>query len=204
MMKKFMLNASLSLSLLLSANGVLAAPELNKPAPQFAVQGSDGKTHSLSDYKGKFVVLEWWNKDCPYVKKHYDSKNMQSLQEAYTKKSDVVWFTVLSSAPGKQGHLSAEEANKVLQASGAKPTTVLLDPKGEMGRAYEAKTTPHMFVINKEGTLIYMGGIDDKPTTDKSDIAAAKPYVKIAMDQALAGKPVTDGSTKPYGCSVKY
>jgi peroxiredoxin len=182
---------------------VWAAPELQKPAPDFSVEGSDGKTHKLADYKGKYVVLEWWNKDCPYVRKHYDSGNMQALQKEYTGKN-VVWFTVLSSAPGKQGHVSAADANKLMAEAKASPTTVLLDPKGVVGRAYEAKTTPHMFVIDPKGTLVYMGGIDDKRGTDRAEIKTATPFVRLALDQSMAGQPVKTASSAPYGCSVKY
>jgi peroxiredoxin len=201
-MKKFLLSASLSL---ISATS-WAAPELQKPAPDFSVQGSDGKTHKLSDYKGQYVVLEWWNKDCPYVRKHYESGNMQALQKEYTGKKDakVKWLTVLSSAPGKQGHVTAAEANKLMVEAKASPTTVLLDPKGEVGRAYEAKTTPHMFVIDPKGTLVYMGGIDDKRGTDKAEIKTATNYVRLALDSSMAGKPIQTASSAPYGCSVKY
>jgi peroxiredoxin len=205
-MKKFLLSASL---LLISATS-WAAPELQKPAPDFTAQGSDGKTYKLSDLKGQHVVLEWWNKDCPYVRKHYDSGNMQALQQQYAKADDkkekpkVLWLTVLSSAPGKQGHVSAAEANRLMADAKASPTTVLLDPKGDVGRAYEAKTTPHMFVIDPKGTLVYMGAIDDKPRTDKAEIATAKNYVREALDASLAGKRIEVASSKPYGCSVKY
>jgi peroxiredoxin len=198
-MKKLLLSASL----FLISVPAWAAPELQKPAPDFSVEGSDGKTHKLSDYKGKYVVLEWWNKDCPYVRKHYESGNMQSLQKEYTGKN-VVWFTVLSSAPGKQGHVSAADANKLMTEAKASPTTVLLDPKGVVGRAYEAKTTPHMFVIDPKGTLVYMGGIDDKRGTDKAEIKTATPFVRLALDQSMAGQPVKTSSSAPYGCSVKY
>lgn len=198
-MKKFLLSASL----LFASATSWAAPQLQKPAPDFSVQGSDGKTHKLSDYKGQFVVLEWWNKDCPFVKKHYESGNMQALQKEYTGKK-VVWLSVQSSAPKKQGNVSAEEAKKIMAEASASPTTVLLDSSGAVGRAYEAKTTPHMFVIDPKGTLIYMGGIDDQPSADKASLKAAKNFVRMALDEALAGKPVQVASSKPYGCSVKY
>jgi peroxiredoxin len=198
-MKKFLLSASL---LFISAAS-WASPQLQKPAPDFSVQGSDGKTHKLSDYKGQFVVLEWWNKDCPFVKKHYESGNMQALQKEYTDKK-VVWLSVQSSAPKKQGNVTAEEAKKIMTDAKGSPTTVLLDSSGAVGRAYEAKTTPHMFVIDPKGTLIYMGGIDDQPSADKGSLKVAKNFVRMALDAALAGKPVTVASSKPYGCSVKY
>jgi len=212
-MKKFLLSVSL---LMISANS-WAAPVLQKPAPDFSVMGSDGKTHKLADYKGQYVVLEWWNKDCPYVKKHYGSGNMQALQaDAKTMKTKdksgkevdvkVAWLTVLSSAPGKQGFMTAAEANKWMSDSKAGPTTVLLDPKGEVGRAYEAKTTPHMFVIDPQGTLVYMGAIDSKSGTDPAEIKHkdTQNYVRLALNSALEGKPVATASSKPYGCSVKY
>jgi peroxiredoxin len=198
-MKKFLLSASL----LFASATSWAAPQLQKPAPDFSVQGMDGKTHKLSDFKGQFVVLEWWNKDCPYVKKHYESGNMQALQKEYTDKK-VVWLSVLSSAPKKQGHLTADEAKKVMADAKASPTTVLLDSSGTVGRAYEAKTTPHMFIIDPKGTLVYMGGIDDKPSADKGSLTGAKNFVRMALDEALAGQPIKVASSKPYGCSVKY
>jgi hypothetical protein len=173
--------------------------------------------HKLTDYQGQYVVLEWWNKDCPFVKKHYSSGNMQALQaEARTMKTKdrsgkevevkVAWLTVLSSAPGKQGFMSAAEANKWMSDSKALPTTVLLDPKGEVGRAYEAKTTPHMFVIDPQGSLVYMGAIDSKAGTDPAEIKDkdTQNYVRLALQSVIEGKPLTTASSKPYGCSVKY
>lgn len=176
---------------------------VGKSAPDFTLTDTHGKKHSLSDYKGKFVVLEWINHDCPFVGKHYGSGNMQKLQKKYTKKG-VIWLSINSSAPGKQGHCSPEKANKLTKEKDAAPTAVLLDPDGKVGKLYGAKTTPHMFIINPEGILIYNGAIDDKPSTNVADIAKAKNYVQTALDEALAGKKVTIRATQPYGCSVKY
>jgi peroxiredoxin len=191
---------------------VSAAPEFSdaaivgKPAPDFSLTDSNGETHKLSDYRGKegkFVVLEWFNDGCPFVKKHYDSGNMQKLQKAYTRKG-VIWFTINSSAPGKQGNHSPEEFNAIIKEKDAAPTALLIDSDGKVGRLYGAKTTPDMFVINKEGILVYSGAIDDQPDTDKDSIPKAKNYVKEALDEALAGKQIKVAITKSYGCSVKY
>lgn len=180
-----------------------AAAVVGKAAPAFSLTDLDGKTVRLSDFKDKFVVLEWVNFDCPFVRKHYGSENMQKLQKAYTGK-DVVWITICSSAPGKQGHLTADEAKEITAEKGASPTRFLLDPKGVAGRAYGAKTTPHMYVIDPKGKLLYNGAIDDKPSTKVADVPTSKNYVVAALDAALAGKPVETTTTKPYGCSVKY
>jgi peroxiredoxin len=180
-----------------------AAPEIGKPAPDFSAVDSNGKAVKLSDYKGKIVVLEWTNDGCPYVQKHYSSKNMQTLQKEETAKG-IVWLTVISSAPGEQGYLKGDEANKLTKSRGAAPTAVLLDPEGKVGRLYDARTTPHMFIVNPEGSLVYMGGIDDKPTTNPADIKTAKNFVRAALDSVAAGKQVERAITRPYGCSVKY
>ena len=190
--------AALLLAVSVSAS---AAPELGKPAPDFTLTNQDGKEVKLSDAKGKYVVLEWYNKDCPFVKKHYKSGNMTKLQKKYGKKG-VVWYSIVTSAEGKEGHLTAAEAKAQLKGMGAK--AILLDEKGEVGHLYEAKTTPHMFVVDKTGNLIYMGGIDDKPSTDIADVKSAKNYVAAALDESMAGKPVTTPSSRPYGCGVKY
>jgi hypothetical protein len=180
-----------------------AAPEVGKPAPDFAAVDSNGKTVKLSDYRGKIVVLEWTNDGCPYVQKHYTSGNMQSLQTDETAKG-VVWLTIISSAPGEQGYVDGTEANKLTKTRGAAPSEVLLDPEGKIGHLYTARTTPHMFIVSADGTLVYMGGIDDKPTTNLADIKTAKNYVRAALDEVMAGKPVQLAVTRPYGCSVKY
>ena len=181
----------------------VAAPTVGVAAPVFTATDTHGKKVSLADQKGKYVVLEWHNQGCPYVVKHYDSGNMQKLQKDLTAKG-VVWLTVISSAPGKQGHVSPGEADAYVKEKGAAPTAVLLDEDGAVGRLYGAKTTPHMFIIDDKGTLVYAGAIDDKPTSDKADVEGAKSYVLAAYEEAKAGKAVTTASTPPYGCSVKY
>jgi peroxiredoxin len=180
-----------------------AAPEIGKPAPDFSVVDSNGKTAKLSDYRGKTVVLEWTNDECPYVVKHYSTGNMQALQKDATAKG-VVWLSIISSAPGEQGYVTGEKANKLTKSRGAAPTSVLLDPDGKTGKLYDAKTTPHMYVVDAQGMLVYMGGIDDKATTAAADVKAAKNYVRAALDAIAAGKPVPTAITRPYGCSVKY
>lgn len=172
-------------------------------APAFTAVDSHGHQHSLAEYKNKFVVLEWHNQGCPYTRKHYDSGNMQKLQKLWTGKG-VIWLTVISSAPGEQGYVTAAQENDYLQRMNAAPTAALLDPNGDLGHLYGAKTTPHMFVINPKGQLIYEGAIDDKATTDVSDIVGATNYVTVALEQSMAGKPVTTPATRAYGCSVKY
>ncbi len=196
------LKAVVFASLILAAAAAQAAPKPGEPAPGFTLGGADGKTYSLADYRGKYVVLEWTNHECPFVQKHYGG-NMQAQQKALTGKG-VVWLSVISSAPGKQGYVDAARALELTRSRGAVPTAVLLDPSGEVGRKYEARTTPHMYVVAPDGRLIYMGGIDSIPSSDPADIARATQYVKVALAEAMAGKPVTDVSTKPYGCSVKY
>lgn len=181
----------------------LAQPEIGAPAPAFTGLDTAGRTWTLADLAGKTLVLEWTNHDCPYVRKHYGSGNMQALQREATG-SGVVWLSVISSAPGKQGNVSPAEADALTRQRGAAPTAVLLDPDGTIGRAYGARTTPHMFVIDGTGKLVYMGGIDDRPTSDPADIEGARNYVRAALADLAAGKPVTMAVTRPYGCSVKY
>lgn len=180
-----------------------AAAKVGAPAPAFTAVDSSGKEVSLADYKGKTVVLEWLNKGCPYVQKHYGSGNMQKLQKAYTAKG-VVWLSVVSSAEGKQGYVTGPEADADTKASGAAPSKVLLDPEGTLGSLYGAKTTPHMYVVDKAGVLRYSGAIDSDSSADPGAIASAENYVAGALDAVLAGKKVAKASTKPYGCSVKY
>lgn len=178
-----------------------AAPQLGKPAPDFTLTDQDGKAVKLSDAKGKLVVLEWFNEGCPFVKKHYGSQNMQVLQKKYAKKG-VVWYSIVTGRKGKQGYLTPEEAQDRLKGMGAK--AILRDEKGDVGRLYSAKTTPHMYVIDKKGDLVYMGGIDDNPSADPADIKGARNHVAAALDEVLAGKPVSTPTSAPYGCSVKY
>ena len=176
---------------------------VGQPAPAFTATDSSGQSHSLSAYKGKWVVLEWTNHGCPFVQKHYGSGNMQKLQQAYTQKG-VVWLSLISSAPGKQGYLDGAQANALNKQRGAHPSAVLLDPTGQVGRAYGAKTTPHMFIVDPQGTLVYAGGIDDTPSADPADIPKSRNFVSAALDAVLAGKPVATATSTPYGCSVKY
>ena len=180
-----------------------AAPAVGQPAPNFKLTDANGKTVTLSDYRGKTVVLEWHNPGCPFVQKHYSSGNMQKTQAAATK-SGVVWLSINSGAPGKQGHMSGKEANAMLAKTGAKPTAYLLDPSGKVGKVYDAKTTPHMYIVGKTGTLLYDGGIDDKPTPRPADIEGARNHVLAALSEIKAGKAVSVPSSRPYGCSVKY
>jgi len=181
----------------------LWAVQVGDPAPDFSAQDSTGKTQTLSEYKGKFVVLEWHNRECPFTRKHYESGNMERLQKEWTAKG-VVWFTVVSSAPGAQGYVTAEQENEYAKQVNASPTAVLLDPTGQLGHLYGAKTTPHMFIINPDGLLIYNGAIDDKPSSNPADIATSNNYVSQALQEAIAGKPVSVPVSRPYGCSVKY
>lgn len=194
----------LSTALLITLSAPLAlAASVGDMAPDFSAKGLNGKTVKLSDFKGKYVVLEWHNQGCPYVKKHYNSGNMQKLQSEWTQKG-VIWLSVISSAPGKEGFVTEKEEKIYMKEKKAAPTQVLFDSEGTVGTLYGAKTTPHMFVINPNGTLIYNGAIDDKASTDQEDIGHAKNYVSAALEEAMAGKPVTTASTRPYGCSVKY
>jgi hypothetical protein len=179
------------------------AASVGQAAPGFTATDSHGAQHSLAEYKGKFVILEWTNQGCPFTRKHYETGNMEKLQKYWTSKG-VVWLTVVSSAPGEQGYVTAQQENDYIRKMNAAPTAALLDPKGDLGHLYGAKTTPHMFVINPQGRLIYEGAIDDKPTTDPADVAGAKNYVTLALEQAMAGQPVTTAVTRAYGCSVKY
>lgn len=185
------------------AGRATAAPTVGGPAPDFSVADTQGKPRTLSEFKGKRVVLEWHNQGCPYVVKHYSSGNMQRVQKRLTG-DGVVWLTVISSAPGKQGHVSPAAADAYVKEQQAAPSAVLLDADGNVGRLYGAKTTPHMFLVDEKGVLVYAGAIDDKPTTDGDDVAGAKSHVLAAYDEVKAGKPVSTPSTAPYGCSVKY
>ncbi|HLJ29804.1 MAG TPA: thioredoxin family protein [Candidatus Angelobacter sp.] len=188
---------------LLVGMGTALAAKVGDPAPGFTANDSNGKTHRLSEYKGKYVVLEWHNQGCPYTRKHYESGNMQRLQKEWTGKG-IVWFTVISSAPGTQGYVTAPEENDYVKKMNAVPTAVLLDPDGSLGHLYAARTTPHMYIIDPHGVLVYNGAIDDHPTSDASDIPGSKNYVSAALQEAMSGRKVTEAATRPYGCSVKY
>ncbi|TWS97115.1 redoxin family protein [Reyranella sp. CPCC 100927] len=182
---------------------VWAKPQVGAPSPAFSGVGSDGKPYKLADYRGKTVVLEWTNHECPYVAKHYRSGNMQALQkDAAT--GGVVWLSVISSMPDSQGYVSAAQANDLSKARNAVPAAVLLDPDGIIGRAYDARVTPTMAIIDGKGTLIYLGGIDSIRSTDLADVPKATPYVKDALRQHAAGQPITHAVTQAYGCTIKY
>lgn len=187
----------------MAADTSVSAPVIGQPAPEFKTTDTQGKPFSLKDMNGKTVVLEWTNHECPYVRKHYDSGNMQSLQKMATG-NGVEWISIISSAPGKEGHVTATQANEIAAKENAVPSRIILDEKGAIGHKYGAKTTPHMFIIDKAGLLVYAGAIDDKPNTDKNDIPGAKNYVRDALTSLHEGKPVADSQTNPYGCSVKY
>jgi peroxiredoxin len=192
---------SIGLALVLSAN--VSAAKIEDAAPAFTLQNSQGEAVSLSDYKGKYVILEWTNHQCPYVVKHYGSDNMQSLQKKYTDE-DVVWLSIISSAPGKQGYVSAEEANQLSADRNAAPTHVLFDPEGEVGKMYAAKTTPHMYIIDPTGELRYAGAIDSIKSANPADIPKAVNYVSASMNALNSGKSPEKTLTPPYGCSIKY
>ena len=196
----------LSLFFLLSGQAFALLP--GKIAPDFTLKNQEGKSVSLSDYKGKYVVLEWYNEGCPFVRKHYDAKNMQMTQDKSQKeklKAQVAWLTINSSAKGKQGHIAnPKEAFETIQRENMLATHLLLDSEGKVGRNYEAKTTPHMYIINPEGKLVYNGAIDSTPSASQSDIPTSKNYVLSALMDIKNGREVASAKTKPYGCSVKY
>lgn len=198
-----------ALALLLVFSGIAVQAENDKKAtvgemaPDFTLTDAHGKTHTLSDYKGKFVVLEWVNFGCPFVVKHYGSENMQKLQKNYTGK-DVVWLSICSSAPGKQGYYEGEELLKAIKEHNVNSSAYLVDADGTVGKMYEAKTTPNMYVINPDGKLVYAGAIDDKPSVNPDDIKGSLNYVTNALDNSMAGKEIDIKTTQPYGCSVKY
>ena len=173
-----------------------AGVNVGKPAPDFTGVDSQGIKHSLSQYKGKTVVLEWTNHDCPYVKKHYNSGNMQKLQKHATA-NDVVWLSIISSKPGKQGHVSGKQANELTQSRNASPSAVILDESSQIGIMYGAKTTPHMYIVDKTGQLVYMGCIDNIPSKNEDDIPKSKNYVRAALDEMAAGKPIKEVSPGP-------
>ncbi len=181
----------------------IAQVEIGKPAPEFTLKDSLGHEVSLSQFLGKYLVLEWLNYDCPFVNKHYNSRNMQNLQETYTGKG-VVWLSIISSAPGQQGYYEPADVNGLNIQKNASPTAILLDPTGRVGRLYGAKTTPYLLIIDPKGIMIYQGAIDDIPSVNPDDVPKANNYVQAALEEAMAGKAVSVPSTKSYGCSVKY
>ena len=186
------------------AASLAAAPQIGQPAPDFSVVDSAGETHSLADFAGQKVILEWTNHDCPFVVKHYSAGNMQDQQRLAREEHDVTWLTVISSKPGSQGHVSPEQSDELTRTRNANPTAVLLDESGDMGRAYDARVTPHMYIIDEEGILRYMGGIDSNPSRDPADIPDARQYVVAALDELANGGEITDTVTRPYGCTIKY
>ncbi len=188
---------------LMPAVALADGPEIGKAAPAFTAVDSNGKTWSLADLKGKVVVIETTNDGCPYVRKHYNAKNMQDQQREAAAKG-VVWLTSASSAKGEQGYVTAAEANQLTTSRDAAPAAVLLDPQSKIARAYGATVTPHMYIIDANGVLVYKGGIDSIPSSNVADIPKAKQYVRVALGEVLAGKPVTDSSTRAYGCTLKY
>jgi len=204
-MKKLKLALAIIIAISFSSVYMTAADkaEIDKKAPQFSLTDSKGKTHNLANYAGKYVILEWINFDCPFVKKFYDADDMQRLQEKYADMG-VVWLSICSSALGKQGHFGNDEINKHIADHKAKMKAYLIDEDGKVGKMYNAKTTPHMYIINPDGILIYAGAIDSIKSTESSDIKKAENYIVSALEQAMNGKPVKTKTSVPYGCSVKY
>jgi len=198
--------AAVSVGLLadhLEADPVLAQLPTGSPAPTFSARAIDGRMINLADFRGRPVVLEWTNPECPSVRKHYDSGNMQKTQAAAAG-SGAVWLTVNSGGEGKQGHLTLAEAREAAAADRSRRTAYILDAAGTLGKAYGATATPHMYIVSADGTLVYNGGIDDKPSTDVDDVAGARNHVLAALGELKAGKPVSVPSSRPYGCGVKY
>jgi peroxiredoxin len=193
-----------------AGRGILASPawaagvaKVGETAPVFNAAATSGRSVSLADQRGKIVILEWTNHDCPYVRKHYDSGNMQTLQKEITAQG-VVWLTLISSSPGTQGYVSPKEADELTASRKANPTAVLLDPSGAVGKAYGATNTPHMYIVDKAGLLVYAGAIDDRPTTRRADVQGAHNYVRAALEDMAAGRAVQTPVTRAYGCTVKY
>lgn len=199
----FLAVSALIFALLLYKPALADGPAVGAAAPVFTGTTSDGETISLEDLRGQKVILEWTNHLCPFVVKHYTTDNMQALQRR-AQEEGILWLSIISSAPGKQGYLEADEVAGVNEARNAVPAHVILDPSGDIGRLYKARTTPQMFIIDEEGTLLYMGGIDDKPTSRHADVATAKNYVTAALDSLAVGEPIADTNTRPYGCAVHY
>ncbi|GAB5486696.1 MAG: thioredoxin family protein [Parasphingorhabdus sp.] len=202
-MRNLTLIPTIAISAIALASPLGAAQKNGAIAQDFKLTDTNGKTVQLSQFRGKNVVLEWHNPGCPFVKKHYDSGNMQATQ-ATARKKGTVWLTINSGAKGKQGHMTGPEANALLKTQGSNPNHYLLDMKGVVGKAYSAKTTPHMYIIDKTGKLVYQGGIDDKPTANKAHIDGARNHVTAALNELNSGKKVSVASSRPYGCSVKY
>jgi peroxiredoxin len=187
----------------LSLTAAQGAIRVSDPAPDLTLKDINGKPQKLSAYKGRYVVLEWMNFGCPFVKKHYETGNMQTLQRETTG-TGAIWLSICSSAKGKEGYMTPEEWKRKTAEQRSSATDVLLDQDGKVGRLYGAKATPHMFIVNPKGVLIYQGAIDDKPTTDQADVKTATNYVRQALNEAKSGQPVSVPTTEAYGCSVKY
>ncbi len=194
-----LISFSISAALATAQSGAV----VGEKAPNFELTDAYGETHNLSDFEGKYVILEWLNHDCPFVRKHYDGNNMQELQKRYTDEG-AIWLSIISSVPGTQGHLQPDEAQEITKAKNASPTAVLLDIDGAVGKMYDARVTPHMYIINPEGVLEYNGAIDDKPTARLRDLEGAHNYVVAAMTSLMNGEPVEVKTNTPYGCTVKY
>lgn len=201
--RKSMIASLAGFAVLALGASMAKAARVGEKAPDFTATDTKGQTHKLSEYAGKYVVLEWTNRECPYTRKHYSTGNMQNLQREWTNKG-VIWLTVQSSGPGKEGYLTAPEENTYLKQANASPTAVFLDPTGALGHLYDAKTTPDMYVINPQGVLIYQGAIDNRPSADPEDVKNAENFVSLALTQAMAGKSLSTPTSRPYGCSVKY
>ena len=201
---KTLVTAAATLALLATATTASAKIANGTSVTDMTVTDSNGVEHNLSDFTGKRVILEWTNAGCPFVKKHYETDNMQALQKEATVDDDTVWLSIISSAPGKQGYVSGEGANELTTSRGAAPSAVVLDPAGDMGKTFAAKTTPHMYIIDEVGTLVYQGAIDDNSSARHSTVAGAKNYVRAAISDLDAGRSVAVSDTAPYGCSVKY
>lgn len=199
----FLVATTFVLSLMVSMPSV-AVPVIGQAAPGFSVVDTQGNTHQLSDFEGQVVVLEWTNHDCPFVKKHYSAYNMQNQQRMARDEHGVIWLTVISSSPGTQGHVSAQQADELTMSRNAEPAAVLLDEDGTMGRAYDARVTPHTYIIDETSTLVYMGGIDSNPSANPDDIPEATQYVVEALKSMAAGESIAEPITRPYGCTVKY
>jgi hypothetical protein len=202
-MKRVVFITLVALGLCASHLSAVADVKIGAPAPEFTATDDHGVSHKLSDFRGKFVVLEWHNNGCPYVQKHYNSGSMQALQKTWTDKG-VAWLTIVSSAPGLQGYVTPEQSQTYVKQMKASPTAVLLDPTGAVGHLYDAKTSPQMIVIDPKGVVIYNGAIDNRPTPDPSSLTGATNYVNQTLTEALAGKPVSTPVSVPYGCTIKY
>lgn len=194
---------ALSLTLLIHSGAARAEPVVGQPAPAFSGAAAEGGTLNLADLRGKTVILEWTNHECPFVRKHYESGNIPKVQKQAASQG-IVWLQVISSAPGKEGYVDAETAKKLNQERGATPANVVFDPSGAIGKLYAATNTPQLFIIDPNGVLLYKGGIDSIPSADRDDIATAENYISSALKELAAGKPISKAVTKPYGCTVKY